>query len=236
MVDSVLRLEVFSYWSPTRLAVQRANEMQIEFSLNQLGAMEYSVAEVAWRTGDLGEALSVVPQGMSPGSLRTMRHLLQPWPRGRYSEAYNRTGGVLNYLTPPWNTQQDEVWAEMVAQWKATSFPDDEARVQAMRDLEQAWNHRPHPFFAGLTPAQVMVGGGELERALARDFLDRLTAKFDGKGHESEGHALVQSLILLRAWQFRPQPDGRRPIDVILAERSELLARRAHILGERGQD
>jgi hypothetical protein len=105
-----------------------------------------------------------------------------------------------------------------------------------MRDLEQAWNHRPHPFFAGLTPAQVMIGGGEQERALAQDFLDLLTAQFDGKGHESEGQALVQSLMLLRAWQFHPLPDGGRPIDVILAERSDLLARRARILGERGRE
>jgi hypothetical protein len=210
--------------------------MQIEFSVNQRGTMECSISEMAWRTGNPDEALSVLPPSASRKVYQTMRRLLQPWQPGRYTEAYTRTGGVLNYLTPPWGTEQDELWAEMVTGWKATSFASSDARVRAMRDLEQEWNHRPHPFFAGLTPAQVMIGGGEQERELARDFLDFLTAEFDGKGHESEGQALVQSLTLLRAWQFRPLADGQRPIDIILAERSDLLARRVRILDQRSRE
>lgn len=236
MVDPGPIVQLLSYWAPTRWAADRTSLMQIEFSVNQRGEMEHSVAEVVWQTGDPDEALAVVPSNASRQVVQAMRRLLQPWPRGRYTKAYNRTGGVLNYLTPPWGMEQDELWAEKVAQWRATSFPDDDARVQAMRDLEREWNHQPHPFFAGLTPAQVMVGGGEQERALAREFLDLLTAEFDGKGHESEGQALIQSLTLLRAWQFRRLDDGRRPVDVIRAERSDLLARRARILAERGRD
>ena len=234
MVASGLWLDVFSYWSPTRSSAERADLMRLEFSVNQRGKIEYSVAEVAWRTRDLDEALSVLPSMMPKETLQKMRRLLRPWQQGRYTEAYKRSGGILNYLTPPWGTEQDEMWAEIVAAWKVTSFVDDRARQSAMRDLEQEWNHRPHPFFAGLTPAQVLIGGGEQERVLARDFLNHLTAQFDGKGFESEGLALVQSLTLLRAWQFQPLADGQRPVDVILAERSDLLARRAQILNQRG--
>lgn len=109
MVDSSPIVQLLSYWAPTSWAADRTSLMQIEFSVNQRGDSEESIAEMAWRTGNPGEALSVLPSAASGRVYQKMRRMLQPWRRGRYTEAYNRTGGVLNYLTPPWNTQQDEV-------------------------------------------------------------------------------------------------------------------------------
>jgi hypothetical protein len=161
-----------------------------------------------------------------------MKRLLKPWPRGRYTDAYQRSGGILNLFTPPWGEREDEVWAEMVGQWESETYPDDAAGQAALRALEQRWNTTPHPFFAGLTPAQVMVGGGGEEATLAQEFLYHLERLFDGKAFESEGDALMQTLLLLRGWQCQPLGKGQTPFEMIVAERDELLARRARILSE----
>ena len=93
--------------------------------------------------------------------------------------------------------------------------------------MEQQWNTTPHPFFAALTPAQVMVGGGPQEAELADEFMRRLTHMYDGHPFESEGEALIKTLTLLRGWQCGPQKGGWTVQEVIVVERNELLARRA---------
>jgi len=210
--------------------------MLVEFSLNQSPkAAQPSIAEVARSSGNIDQALSVLPSFVPERTLSEARRLLQPWPDGRYTEAYHRSGGILNLFTPPWDERQDEVWTEMLAEWEAQIFPNDQARQEAFRALEQQWNTTPHPFFAGLTPAQVMVGGGPQEAELASEFLDRFTRMLDGRPFESEGQMLIKTLMLLRGWECQPRKDGRTPLDIIVAERNELLARRARALsGETG--
>jgi hypothetical protein len=75
---------------------------------------------------------------------REFQRLLQPWPPGRYVEAYRRSGGILNLFTPPWSEKQDEVWNNLLAKWKAKTFADDSARRAALTGLEQQWNNTPH--------------------------------------------------------------------------------------------
>jgi hypothetical protein len=231
MVDRSPTLRQTAYWVPTKVSGERSFSMLVEFSLHQRPeGTRHSIAEVAWSTGSIDEALSIVPSFIPEKTRREMRRLLQPWPGGRYTAAYQRSGGILNLFTPPWDERQDEVWAEMLAGWEAETFADDDARQEALRALEQRWNTTPHPFFAGLTPAQVMVGGGPRENELAREFLERLTDMFDGRPFESEGEALIKTLMLLRGWGCQPEENGQTPRDVIVAERDELLARRARTL------
>jgi hypothetical protein len=230
MVEKQPRLEIKTQWLPTRASGERSFLMGLEFSLNHIPkGDELSIAEVACSTGKIDQALAILPPIIPKPTRRKMRRLLQPWPDGRYTAytaytaAYRRSGGILNLFTPPWGEQEDEVWAEILAQRGAES----------MAELEQRWNRTPHPFFAGLTPAQVMVGGGPQEAELAGEFRERLTQTFDGHPFESEGESLVKTLLLLRGWQCQPRPDGRTPPEIILAERDELLARRARFLAER---
>jgi hypothetical protein len=200
--------------------------MQTEFSLNGYPEPGHpSFVEIA-RSSGVAQALSALPSFLPKRTRQEACRLLQPWPDGRYTDAYRRSGGILNLFTPPWGEREDEVWAEMLAGWKAEAFPDKNAMEEALRSLEQRWNHTPHPFFAGLTPAQVMTGGGHEEAKLARQFLERLRQMFDGQPFESEGEALTKTLMLLRGWSCQPLEDGRTPLDVIVAERNELLARR----------
>jgi hypothetical protein len=231
VVDRPPTLRQVAYWVPTRVSGERSFSMRVEFSLNQRPkGTRRSIAEVAWSTGSIDEALSIVPPFIPEKTRREMRRLLQPWPSGRYTDAYRRSGGILNLFTPPWDEGQDEVWAGMLAGWETEIFADDDARQEALRALEQRWNVTPHPFLAGLTPAQVMVGGGPQEAELADEFMERLTRMFDGRPFESEGEALIKTLMLLRGWACQPGKDGQTPLDVIVAERDELLARRARAL------
>ena len=227
MVDSGPRLEMTTYWFPTKASGERLFAMQLEYSLNGSSEPGHpSFAEIALTSG-VAEALAALPSYLPRKAVQEARRLLQPWPDGRYTDAYRRTGGILNLFTSPWGEREDEVWAEMLAGWKAEAFPDESARQEALRSLEQRWNHAPHPFFAGLTPAQVMAGGGHEEAELANDFLRHLAEMFDGQPFESEGQALTKTLMLLRGWSCQSLEDGRTPLDIIVAERDELLACRA---------
>lgn len=230
MVEKQPRLETRTLWLPTRASGERSLLMGLEFSLNQTPkGDELSIAEVACSTGKIDQALAIVPPIVPQPIRRKMRRLLQPWPDGRhtpytrYTAAYQRSGGILNLFTPPWGEEEDEVWAGILAQ----------RGTESMAELEERWNTTPHPFFAGLTPAQVMVGGGPQEAELASEFQEHLTQTFDGQRFESEGDSLLKTLLLLRGWQCQTRPDGRTPSEIIFAERDELLARRARILAER---
>ena len=232
MVDDRLLVELKKLWFPTRASAERSFPLYLECDVNQIPQDHtLSMAELAWSTGDPQEALALLPDAVPKETRQRAEHLLQPWPEGRYTEAYHRSGGILNLFTPPWGEAQDEVWAGRVASWEAGTYPDDEARQAALRELEGQWNQTPHPFFAGLSPAQVMVGGGARDRALAAEFLERLAERFQDHAFESEGESLITVVLLLRGWQNQVQPDGRTVVETILAERDELLARRARVLG-----
>jgi hypothetical protein len=231
MVDEQPVLQYRSLWFPTRASGERLMQMNLEYSLNQPHpGGQPSLAEVFWSTGSVSQALDLLPAYLPAEPKRIMRRLLQPWGDGRYTDAYARTGGILNLFTPSWGEVQDDVWAGMVTGWESATFPDEKARQEAFRALEQQRNTTPHPFFATLTPAQVLVGGGPQEAKLANEFLENLAHQLEGQPFESEGQALIQTVFLLRSWQNEPQPDGRTVFETIVAERSQLLARRDAVL------
>jgi hypothetical protein len=233
MIDRPLRYKTETRWFPNRASADRWVLMKIEFSLNQPNQNKRSMSETVWATGDIRLALAELPPIVPLNVRRQIERLLQPWPQGRYTPAYHRSGGILNLFTPQWGEAQDEVWHKMLAEWHAQTFPDDQARRAARAELEQRWNNTPHPFFAGLTPAQVMVGGGEQEAKLADEFLNHLEEFFDETAFDSEGDMLIKTLMFLRSWQLQPLSNGQTPQQIILAERTELLNRRARILAER---
>ena len=234
MVNAQPTLQLKTRWFPTKVSGERSMLMEIEFAVNAHGDKGApSMAEIAWTTGNIQQALADLPPIVPPRVRREFEHLLRPWRQGRYTDAYRRTGGILNLFTPPWSEQQDEVWNKMQTEWRASTFTDENTRCAALAELEQRWNHTPHPFFAGLTPAQVMIGGGEQEAKLADEFLTKIEKTFAKREFAGEGDMLIKTLMLLRGWQVEPQRNGQTPMQMILAERSELLNRRAQILSER---
>ena len=187
------------YWVPTREAGNKVTKMLMENGLN--GPYEddtLSLAERFWISGNAAASLNELPSIMDRKIKRYARKLLRPWPQGRYTSAYQRSGGVLNFLTPPWGEQEDELWEAMLDEWQHQSFPNDAARQEARQAIDQQWNHTPHPFFARLTPAQVMIGGGEQEAALTEEFVNQLN-DLSQNHYESEGQALINTLMFLRS-------------------------------------
>ncbi len=234
MVNDQPMLQLRTRWFPTQASGERLMLMEIEFAVNARGSKgEPSIAEIAWATGNIKQALADLPPIVPTRVRREFGRLLQPWRQGRCTEAYHRTGGILNLFTPPWGEQQDEVWNKMQTEWRARTFPDDETRRTAQAELEQQWNITPHPFFAGLTPAQVLIGGGAQEAKLADEFLAQIEKTFGKREFAGEGDMLIKTLMLLRGWQVEPQRNGQTPMQIILAERNELLNRRARVLSER---
>ena len=90
-------------------------------------------------------------------------------------------------------------------------------------------------FFAGLNPARVMVGGGSEQPELAAEFLVHLADEMEGRGFHSDAEALIHTLMLLRAWQGKRRDGGRTVLEIIRAERDELLARRVRALQRRAE-
>lgn len=233
MVNEPPILGFRSLWFPTRASGERLMQMNIEYNLNVPRVDGGpSLAETVWSTGSVRRALDRLPASIPDKPRQIMRRLLRPWGQGRYTAAYARTGGILNLFTPPWGKAQDEVWAAMVAAWEGEAFASAADRQEARRALEARWNTRSHPFWATLSPAQVMVGGGQREAEMANEFLEGLARWAEGRSFVSEGQALIGTVSLLRSWQNQRQSDGRTILETIVAERNELLARRARILGE----
>ena len=231
MVNHEPRIEMRMRSYPTRASAERSALMEFEFAINAPGNKgEPSMAKIAWSTGDIQKALANLPPIVPPRVRREFQRLLQPWPQGRYVEAYRRSGGILNLFTPLWDEKQDEMWNRQVAEWKAKTFADEKARRAALAELEQQWNNTPHPFFASLTPAQVMVGGGPQEAKFADELLTHIERTLAKRTFEGEGDGLIKTLLFLRGWQVEPQLNGQTPMQIILAERSELLVRRSDSL------
>ena len=234
MVNAQPVLQLRTRWFPTKVSGERSMLMEIEFAVNARGDQgEPSVAEIAWTTGNIQQALADLPPIVPPRVRREFEHLIRPWREERYTDAYRRTGGMLNLFTPPWGEQQDEGWNQMQTEWRASTFADENARRAALAELERRWNNTLHPFFAGLTPAQVMIGGGAQEAKLADEFLTKIEKTFGEREFAGEGDMLIKTLMLLRGWQVEPQRNGQTPMQIILVERSELLKRRAQVLSER---
>lgn len=148
---------------------------------------------------------------------------------GRYVEAYRRSGGVLN-LFNPWATEaDDDQWAEMKA---GIAHLEGRALTEAEIEIAGLWNETAHDLFSGLTPAQVWAGGGPRERELAVQALEWVEESVGRKPFPTPGEALNAHLKALRLWQLRPQRKlkKRSPLQVILAERQSILARREEFL------
>ena len=78
MVEDQPVVELQQLWFPTRASGERSFLMNLEFGVNQIPkGDELSVAEVAWSTGDVEEALSMLP-AIAPTETRgRMKQLLQ---------------------------------------------------------------------------------------------------------------------------------------------------------------
>lgn len=205
---------------PTTIAVHRYQQMKVEAILNtpyQVTAektpMEYCLGGEAGAEETV--ALLKLPEEQAEIALDLLEDALDG---GDEDEIYGPRGGVLCILLPTTSTDQDLAYQAMDA---------EEDDGPSLMDFV----HQPNELFSGLTPAQVWVGAGKHEMALADAFLPQLWARMKDKKFATPGQANTEWLSQLRLWSYNPAPGYRgRVIDIIVQERNENLARRRPLI------
>jgi hypothetical protein len=206
---------------PTSIAVHRYQQMKAEAIINTV----YQV------TGDKTPAEHCLEVSKDPQSTTELLNLSDDQSEitqdlledlmvgGSLEEIYGPRGGVLCILLPTTSMELDHGHKGMTSgETKQDEFV----------------NH-PNELFSGLNPAQVWVGAGKNEMALADAYLPKLWEKMSDKTFESPGSANTEWLGQLRLWSYNPA-DGfaGRVVDIIQKERNDNLAKRRAIYAALG--
>jgi hypothetical protein len=234
--EEPITLELHSFWLPTEEAGERHLQAGVECWANI--PMPYLDDRTPWEvsvTEGREAVLTILPDHLKRSPLfdSYLAQLKSPRPGGRYVEAYNKSGGVLNLLNEPVTEEDDEFWQQLVTeQIEGRTFASQEEQAAAWREIEQKWNETPNELFSNLTPAQVWAGGGEQEMELLRDFMERMNEECGDQGYPSRGAMITASLQCLRLWQVMPQRalGGRAPGEIIVGERNQILRRKENLL------
>ena len=234
-----VELNVRQFHVPTRLAGQRFSQAQMECWANtpQESLDESTPWEAARSPGGRDRILQTEQTLMfQEPDLARRRHevLMRTAAHGdRFVEAYLCSGGLLNVFNEQPTEEDDDRWQELaVAQAEGQDLPGAEHRDLVSRELDQLWNRLPNTVMANLTPAQVWAGGGEVEGDLLYTFFREYTEESELGPFESRGDLVRASLIYLRRWQCVPRVElgYRTPMEVVVVERDEILARKATLL------
>jgi hypothetical protein len=206
---------------PTSIAVYRYQQMKAEAIVNTV----YQV------TGEKTPAEHCLEVSKDPESTVELLNLAEDQAEivldlledlmsgGSIDEVYGPRGGVLCILLPTTSTDLDHVHQALTSG----------------EESEEVFVNKPNELFSGLNPAQVWVGAGKNEMALADAYLPKLWEKMSEKEFDSPGIANTEWLGQLRLWSYNPA-DGfaGRVVDIIQQERNANLAKRRAIYGEQG--
>ena len=228
--------ELYSLSVPNRAAGDRYKQLLLELWCNTpTRALDGRTPWEAVRVlGGLAAVEALLPEHgeVDPEHQAQRGQELQvtPNPDLRQALTLDRSGGLLNIFTDRPTPADDDDWRRLLAQARAVTDQDDpSARREAKRRAARAWNHLPSVLFAGLTPLQVIAGGGPREAALLQHLSAFLEQHVDPTTNYASPAAVARaSLLLLRRWQVTPIQalDNMRPRQVILEERTEILERK----------
>ena len=182
----------------------------------------------------LRERLS--PDTSSEPGLVAMREeelSLVPRPEQRQVVTFRCSGGLLNVFTDRPTEDDDDDWGRIEARCRQeVPSRDAKALAAATRRAAMEWNAQPSVLFAGLTPLQVLAGGGPQEAQLEQHMARFLEETLDPEAQFPSPAAVARSsLLLLRRWQVTPiRGLGRSPQQVILQERSDILRKKLSLM------
>ncbi len=163
----------------------------------------------------VGDSMSKRKRGRRRKPRRSSRSPARS-PSSEYRQAVRKADQVLSISDIE---VRSDNWQQLALDWFAPDEPDrsEMARYIAAheRQLGVAWARE-------LLRLEVLFQ--------AEESLKQLTRMYDGHAFESKGEALIKTLMLLRGWQCQPQENGQTVLDIIVAERNELLSRRARAL------
>ena len=200
---------------PTLEAGRRYQQARLECWANTPhpaldGQCPWDVARTAEGPARLRDLFNDSRMSSEVRAMQAQTLLPLPDPSRPLTEALERSGGLLNiFLAPP--TREDL-----------------ERLGPSAR--ETSWNTAPCVLLSGLTPAEVVVGGGPKEMELIHEAMTGLAESLSQHGDSwpSRGEACMAFLLQLRQWQVVPQAElgARTPMAVIFEERSALVAQR----------
>lgn len=147
--------------------------------------------------------------------------------------SFDRSGGLLNVFTDRPTPRDDDDWRRIQAR---AAPADPSARREASRRAAREWNELPSVLFAGLTPLQVLAGGGPQEAELLHHLSAFMEQAVDPQASYPSPAAVARSsLLLLRRWQVSPIASlgNLRPRQVIQQERTDILQRKLAFLDSR---
>ncbi|MBH24505.1 MAG: hypothetical protein CMH57_08645 [Myxococcales bacterium] len=213
---------------PTQVAVARYLQMKVESILNtpyQVTGEMSPVAHCLQESGDAEETAELLnlPEDQHEIAIDLLEDALEG---GDLEEVYGLRGGALNILMPMAHEEQDRVLYAI------------EEELEGAPELS-AFLHAPNELFSALTPAEVWVGTGKIEMALADLFLRQSWLELKEKSFPAPGAANTEWLSRLRLWSYNPaqvQNYRGRVVDLIKQERRENLASRVEWSEARGID
>lgn len=216
--------QVAAFVLPTRVAVQRYQQMKVEAVLNtpyqvtgEKTPLEFCLLESQDAEGTV--KLLGLDEAMGELALGLLQDALQG---GKVEEIYGARGGFLNVLMPLATPEQDHVWQAM-------------SRHVEGAPTRSAFSIMPNELYSGMAPGHVWAGTGRIEMALAEAFLRHLWGEMKDKKFQTSGAANTEWLGRLRLWSYNPAQGYKgRVVDLILHERRDLLKRRLELCDQRG--
>ena len=209
---------------PTSIAVHRYQQMKVESIINTSYQVTEDMTPVEHclkvsRDAEETAALLNLPEEQAEIALDLLEDLMAG---GDLDEVYGPRGGVLCILLPTTSQEVDHILLGVQAGVEGSPSP-------------LAFVNQPNELFSGLTPAQVWVGAGKHEMALADNYLPQLWGKMSDKEFSSPGAANTEWLGQLRLWSYNPARGYQgRVVDIVRQERNENLAKRRALYAELG--
>ncbi len=202
---------------PTSISVHRFTQMKVEAILNteyQVTGEKTPLEHCLDESKDPEATIALL--GLEGEEAEIAQDILEcAMEGGEVDEIYGPRGGVLCILLPTTGPDQDTVFQTLEAEGGEEGAD------------EHGFVHQPNELFSGLSPAQVWVGAGKHEMALAEQFLPELWGRMKDKEFKTPGHANTEWLSALRLWSYNPAQGYRgRVIDIVHQERNENLAKR----------
>ncbi len=209
---------------PTRIAVHRYQQMQVEAILNT----PYKVTDEKTPLefcllGDKDPEAVVKLLGLDAEQSEIATDLLDDaCAGGEVDEIYGPRGGVLSILLPTVDPELDLVWQGVRNGIEGAPTPE-------------GFSVMPNEMFSGLPPGHIWAGTGRIEMSLADGFLRYLWGELKEKEFRTPGMANTEWLSRLRLWTYNPaQGYQGRILDLILHERRDNLKRRLELCEQLG--
>jgi len=217
------RLEISSYWIPTKESAKKITLIQIECALNKPYPLlkNRTPFEDTIIHKNASNFFEMSPYLKRASFFKYYQRMLPLNDREfTYRSVYSKTGGLLNIFNPRIKEAMDNKLKELMNKY------------EHKKEAIGIWRDTASELWSNLPPKLVWAGGAYIENQLLKDFLEQLTDRMRGRGFDSNGDCLISSIKFLREWQFKPNRVcfWKAPVDAIIEERQRVYERKLSFL------